>query len=160
MPLFFQQLVTSYKSVCEAESGACSKVAVQTPRHVPRHKCQSVQREACTDVPHVTYELKCVHVPTQECRNVPVKLPVDVPQANCFKVWRCKNILLGACDIFFRSHGDTARHCPCRSRGSWWPRFPDRSAETRVSKQRKTISFQVDMSINLICVKQKDIWCM
>ena len=83
---FFQQLLTSYKSVCEAETGACGKVAVQTPRHVPRHKCQSVQREACRDVPHVTRDWKCIHVPTQDCIQVPVKLPVNVPEEKCVQV--------------------------------------------------------------------------
>ena len=149
--IFFQQLVTSYKSVCEAETGACSKVAVQTPRHVPRHKCQSVQREACRDVPHVTRDLKCVHVPTQECRHVPVKLPVDVPQEKCYKVCFFSTYLFTY--FFFRSHSDTVRQFPCLSRGWWWPQCPERSAvtETTARKQRKTILSQIYMSNNLMC---------
>ena len=110
---------TRYESECEVKTGSCSEVAVQTPRHVPRHKCQSAQREAmgdilpcifllipaqnpffpsifsakysprteaCRDMPQVTRALRCVHVPTQECRHVPVKVAVDVLQQECHKV--------------------------------------------------------------------------
>ena len=51
----------------------------------------SPRTEACRDVPQVTRALRCVHVPTQECRHVPVKVAVDVLQQECHKV-RMKNI--------------------------------------------------------------------
>ena len=41
---------TRYESECEVKTDSCSEVAVQTPRHVPRHKCQSAQREARGDI--------------------------------------------------------------------------------------------------------------
>ena len=83
---FNQKFETSYKSECDVKSHTCSNVAVQRPRHVPRHKCQSIKRQKCRDVPHVTNDLKCVHVPIQSCQHVPVKITIDVPQETCHQV--------------------------------------------------------------------------
>ena len=46
----------------------------------------SPRTEACRDVPQVTRALRCVHVPTQECKHVPVKVAVAVLQQECHKV--------------------------------------------------------------------------
>ena len=37
-------------------------------------------------VPHATAAWRCVHVPTQDCRHVPVRVAVDVPEEKCRQV--------------------------------------------------------------------------
>ena len=53
---------------------------------MPRHKCKSARKEKCKHVPHVVQDIKCVHVPTQDCLQVPVKISVDVAKETCHKV--------------------------------------------------------------------------
>ena len=102
-----QQLETSYEPACTDTRGGSSTcghaVAVQRPRRVARHRCRSVAREKCREVrgeelqvtmlprvsaqvPHVTAAWRCVHVPTQDCRHVPVRVAVDVPEEKCRQV--------------------------------------------------------------------------
>merc|ERR1711976_37630 len=81
-----KRLETSYKKEGDGVRGVCVQVAVQQPKNVPRHKCKSIQEKKCRDVPHVTQELKCVHVPIQECTQVPVQVAVDVPRESCHQV--------------------------------------------------------------------------
>ena len=78
---------TKYKAVC-SEEGVCSKVAIQEPRQVPRHKCQSVNKEKCREVPHVIEDLKCVHKPIQDCQEVPVKRLESVAKQSCHQVMK------------------------------------------------------------------------
>ena len=107
-----QLLETSYEPACADTRGGSSTcrhaVAVQRPRRVPRHRCRSVAREKCREVrglgvtsykcyrvyvqvPHVTAAWRCVHVPTQDCRHVPVSVAVDVPEEKCRQV-KCRHV--------------------------------------------------------------------
>ena len=83
--LTFKVFDTKYKASCD-EGGVCTNVAVQEPRQVPRHKCQSVNKEKCRDTPHVIRELKCVHKPIQDCQEVPVKIVENVAKQSCRQV--------------------------------------------------------------------------
>ena len=83
---------TKYMSECKA--GGCHEVAKQVPSIQPRQKCSSVQKEKCKDVPEKVEDVKCYHIPTQDCVTVPVKVPVTVPQQKCHPVPRkhCQSI--------------------------------------------------------------------
>ena len=75
--------------------GAAAAARGQTPvpvrgaGEVPRGAGRGVTSYDVTvspQVPRVTAAWRCVHVPTQDCRHVPVRVSVDVPEEKCRQV--------------------------------------------------------------------------
>ena len=78
-----------------AAARAQTQVPLRGAREVPRGAGLGVTSYKCyrvyVQVPHVTAAWRCVHVPTQDCRHVPVRVAVDVPEEKCRQV-KCRHV--------------------------------------------------------------------
>ena len=95
----------------------------------------SLRRRKCRNVPQIINEKKCVYLPTQSCKNVPVQVNVDIPRKNCTQVrqgvnkWAVTAEMKGVCpsSLYIRWWGLTARMFQYRLPELWadWFLFPN-----------------------------------
>ena len=78
-----------------AAARAQTQVPLRGAGEVPRGAGLGLTKVQCyrvsAQVPHVTATWRCVHVPTQDCRHVPVRVAVDVPEEKCRQV-KCRHV--------------------------------------------------------------------